>query len=97
MFVTLAAAVRLAARVVLVAKADARQVAEPVRIDVNRATVAELTTLPGIGPTRARAIVLYRVRHGPLATLQDLARVDGIGPGTLADIAPYLEALPRDR
>lgn len=60
------------------------------RIDPNRASIAELTTLEGIGPTRAAAIVLHRVRHGPFLHLDDLLRIDGIGPETLHRIVPFL-------
>ena len=53
---------------------------EPYRIDVNRAGVPELTILPGIGRTRAEAILVHRIRHGPFLNLADLERVDGLGP-----------------
>jgi competence protein ComEA len=53
-------------------------------VDVNRATVDELRTLPGIGPSRAAKLVAYREVHGPFATLESLADVPGIGPGTVA-------------
>ncbi len=52
-------------------------------VDVNRAGVHELCALPGIGITRAEAIVLERIRHGPFRGLQDMGRVDGLGPTTL--------------
>ena len=55
----------------------------PYVVDVNRAGVHELCVLPGIGFTRAEAIVLERVRHGPFRSLADLGRVDGLGSGTL--------------
>ena len=58
--------------------------AHPVRIDVNRAPVADLTALPGIGRTLAAAIVLHRVRHGAFRDLEDLEEVDGIGAKTAA-------------
>lgn len=51
---------------------------------VNAATEAELMGLPGIGPVLARAIVEDRRRHGPFRSVDDLGRVDGIGPRTLA-------------
>lgn len=60
--------------------------AVPVVVDVNRATVGELLALPGIGPGRAAAIVLHRVRHGRFAALQDLVAVDGIGADTVAGL-----------
>lgn len=59
------------------------------RIDVNRASAAELAVLSGIGRTRAQAIVLFRVRHGPFASLEALAAVDGCGPGTVEALRPH--------
>ena len=58
-------------------------------IDVNRAGVGELAALPGIGPTRAAAVVLDRVRHGPFRRLSDLVRVDGIGADTVSRLQPF--------
>jgi competence protein ComEA len=51
---------------------------------LNTASVEELARLPGIGPVRARAIVEDRVRRGLFRRLEDLERVAGIGPGTVA-------------
>ncbi|MFM1872523.1 MAG: hypothetical protein RL398_1945 [Planctomycetota bacterium] len=59
----------------------------PVRLDLNRADVAELALLPGIGPARAAALVLHRVRHGPFARLEELAVVDGFGEATAERLA----------
>jgi len=56
------------------------------RIDLNRASVADLELLPGIGPKLARRIVADRERHGSYRELKDLARVSGIGPMTLSRI-----------
>ena len=53
-------------------------------IDVNRATIAELETLPGVGPATATAIVTERDRNGPFVGVSDLDRVPGIGPAKLA-------------
>lgn len=49
------------------------------RLSLNSASPAELTRLPGIGPTLARRIVAGR----PYARLADLLHVSGIGPKTL--------------
>jgi len=48
-------------------------------VDINRATVAELETLPGVGPATAQKIVDDREANGPFATPEDLMRVPGIG------------------
>lgn len=53
-------------------------------VELNRATEAELAALPGIGPVKARAIVEDRRARGPYRRLEDLARVPGIGPATIA-------------
>ncbi len=60
------------------------------RMDPNRAGVAELTRLPGIGPALAGRIVAERDRHGPYASPEALLRVRGIGPKTLARIRGFL-------
>ena len=65
-------------------------VVEPVRIDLNRAQVPELQALPGIGATRAEAIVLHRVRNGTFERLEQLDQVDGIGATTIAALRPFL-------
>ena len=50
------------------------------RLDLNTATAAELTALPGIGPRLAERIVTHRAGHGPFRGVDDLARVHRIGP-----------------
>lgn len=53
------------------------------KVRLNTATEAELTQLPGIGPSLARAILADRTARGPYRTLQDLTRVPGIGAATV--------------
>ncbi len=57
-------------------------------VDVNRAGVDELTSLPGIGPARAAAIVRLRRERGRFETLDDLTDVKGIGLKTLERLRP---------
>ena len=60
------------------------------RINLNTASEAELVLLDGIGPKRAEAIVRYRTEVGPFRTLEEVQRVEGIGPRTLARMAPWV-------
>jgi competence protein ComEA len=60
------------------------------KLDVNRASAAEISVLPGIGPALAARIVEERARGGPFTSIDDLSRVPGIGPAIAARIAPLL-------
>lgn len=60
------------------------------RIDINTATLEELDRLPGIGPTKAQAILDSRKKDGRFSTVQQLDRVKGIGPATLKKLAPLV-------
>jgi competence protein ComEA len=66
------------------------EVASVQKIDVNRAEVWLLEALPGIGETRAQAIVNYRNENGPFRVIGDLLKVSGIGQGTLDQIRDYI-------
>ena len=47
------------------------------------ASEKQLTMLPGIGPSKAKAIVEYRKKHGPFRSPEDLSLVKGIGERTV--------------
>lgn len=51
-------------------------------MDVNSATVEELDRIKHIGPVRAAEMITLR----PFSSLDDLVRINGIGPSRLADI-----------
>ena len=64
------------------------------RVNINTATVTDLDTLPGIGPTTAQAIVDYRLQHGPFQIIQDIRKVEGIGPATFENIQNFINVGP---
>lgn len=49
------------------------------KVNINTATLTELTTLSGIGESKAQAILEYRTKNGNFKTLEDLKKVSGIG------------------
>ncbi len=59
-------------------------------LDLNTASEAELDALPGVGPSRAQAIIEYRKAHGRFASVDELGSVKGIGDKTLAELKPLL-------
>lgn len=58
------------------------------RLDLNAATQAQLEDLPGIGPSKAKAIVAYREQHGGFRSIDELLQVKGIGPKMFEKLRP---------
>ncbi|MDH7480057.1 MAG: helix-hairpin-helix domain-containing protein [Syntrophomonadaceae bacterium] len=56
------------------------------KVNLNTATLAELDTLPGIGPTIARRIVDYRQQRGGFRRIEELKNVSGIGDKLFSQI-----------
>jgi competence protein ComEA len=56
----------------------------PPSVNLNTASLSELDALPGIGPARAAAILQEREARGPFASVEELARVAGLGPAAIA-------------
>jgi len=59
-------------------------------LDLNSATIEQLDSLPGIGPTRAEAIIQYRTEHGSFVTVEELREIPGIGDDLYNQILPLV-------
>jgi len=59
-------------------------------ININTASLAQLDALPHIGPTIAQRIIDYRTAHGAFTSPQQIMNVEGIGPGTYAQIKDFI-------
>lgn len=55
-------------------------------VDINKASEAELTTLPGIGQNKAKQIIEYRQANGGFSSVEDIKNVSGIGDGIFKQI-----------
>ena len=69
-------------------------------IDINTASLEELDTLPGIGPTTAQKIIDYREENGRFEAIEDIVNVSGIGAATYEEIKDLItvgdEEIPPD-
>lgn len=59
-------------------------------VDLNTAGLADLLTLPGVGETKAQAILDDRAANGPFVRSEDVTRVSGIGQAIYEQMAPYI-------
>ncbi len=57
-------------------------------VNVNSAGLSELQSLPGIGPSKAQAILDDRTAKGPFSSCEELSRVTGVGPKTVETLKP---------
>jgi comEA protein len=67
------------------------------KVNLNTATVEQLTTLPGVGPTLAARIVEYRERAGQFGSAEELMNVKGIGEKNFQKIEEWLVVEPRPK
>lgn len=59
-------------------------------INLNRANEEDLCKIPGIGSTRAKQIIDYRMKYGDFQAIEDIMNVTGIKEGIFEKIAPYI-------
>jgi len=61
-------------------------------LNLNTASISELDALPGIGPSKAAAILQYRERQGRFSSVDELERVPGFGPAAVSRLRDQLVA-----
>ncbi|MBV6390796.1 helix-hairpin-helix domain-containing protein [Nitrosomonas europaea] len=55
-------------------------------VDINTASQADLESVKGLGPVKAKAIIEYRNKYGMFKSVEELANVKGIGAGILKQL-----------
>ncbi len=60
------------------------------KVNINTATLEELQTLPGIGPSLAQNIINYRIKYGVFHSVSDLAKVPNFGEKRLEALLDYI-------
>lgn len=63
-------------------------------LDLNASSASELAWVPGLTPRLAAEVEAERARSGPFSSVDDLLRVDGIGPKRLARARPWVAVSP---
>lgn len=63
---------------------------KPSIININTASQKELTTLPGIGESKASKIISYREENGKFKSIEDIMNVSGIGEATFEKLKSYI-------
>ena len=61
-----------------------------VKLNINTATVAQLRSLPGVGPVLAERILTYRQEHGDFISTEQLLLVEGIGEALLDSLKDHI-------
>ena len=71
---------------------SAGAVADDSRINLNTADAGQLSTLSGIGQSKAEAIIAYREEHGGFTSIEEIMNVEGIKEGTFSKIKDKISA-----
>ena len=89
-FVATGLALAMAALLVSGTAMAAGKPAPTAKVNLNTASIEQLTTLPGVGPKLAARIVEYRQKSGTFRSTQELMNVQGIGEKNFAKIEAFL-------
>jgi len=84
------AAAGLALALALTLAAGTAHAAADAPVDINKASVEQLTELPGVGTTLAARIVEYREQQGPFSSAEELMNVKGIGEKSFEKLRPQV-------
>ena len=68
----------------------------PRQVDINKASAAELTAIPGVGDTLAQRIVEFREKQGPFRRVEDLLKIKGIGEKSFQKMRPHVKVSETD-
>ena len=74
-------------------KVAAKKITKDNPLDINRATIAQLDTLPGIGPVTAQRIIDYRTKAGRINAVDELKKISGLGGVKFEEIKALLRVL----
>ena len=89
-FVATGLALAMAALLVSGTAMAAGKPAPTTKVNLNSASIEQLTTLPGVGPKLAARIVEYRQKSGTFRSTQELMNVQGIAEKNFAKIEAWL-------
>ena len=74
-------------------KVAAKKISADNPLDINRATIAQLDTLPGIGSVTAQRIIDYRTKAGRINAVDELKKISGLGGVKFEEIKALLRVL----
>lgn len=60
------------------------------KVNINKATATELTSVPGIGASTAQKIITYREENGKFQTIEDVKKVSGIGDSKFESMKDFI-------
>lgn len=60
------------------------------KININTADISSLQELPGVGPSLAQKIIIYREKNGKFSSIDDLKNVTGIGDKKFESLREYI-------
>ena len=89
-FVATGLALAMAALLVSATAIAAGKPAPTAKVNLNTASIEQLTTLPGVGPKLAARIVEYRQKSGTFRSTQELMNVKGFGEKSFLKLKPHL-------